>query len=397
MKTFKTSLVVLFVASLAFAAEPAFVTKEATGQASVKDGEPKAYDEAVKQALRSAVEQASGVMITADTVTLNSQLVRDQVYARASGYVKKFDVVSKKVEKGVLTVVVKAEVGTAELDKDLEAVKGMITRLGRTNLLIVTQEQAIDDKGIATKSEVLSTALTNVFKKDGWLILDEKSGGADLKLAAGVAQGTPPIKEILKTADADYVVYGTINFRYHVLPFGGTETLANGEKKPIIFPVSAEYDLAMYNVRSREQLAKISGKFDQEQMQKKGIKPLISYSQTAMDFSKVESPRIIAELRNPVVEYLRNKAVNGNDVTVVVSGLPDFTSVGDFSESLKTIKDVTVVKQAGDFENGKMQYMVTIAGNASDLGRLLDRSKYKAKTLKVTAVKNGAVEVAIAK
>ncbi|MBS1153344.1 MAG: hypothetical protein H6Q89_5042, partial [Myxococcaceae bacterium] len=124
MKTFQTCLLVLLAASLALAAEPTVITKEATGQAAVaKGGEQKAYDEAVKLALRSAVEQASGVLVTADTVTLNSQLVRDQVYARASGYVKKFDVVSKKVEKGVVTVVIKADVGTAELDKDLEAVK----------------------------------------------------------------------------------------------------------------------------------------------------------------------------------------------------------------------------------------------------------------------------------
>ena len=396
MKTFQISAVLLLAASAAFAADPAVVTKEATGQAAVKDGEQKAYDEALKAALRSAVEQAAGVLITADTLTLNSQLVRDQVYARASGYVKKFDVVSKKVDKGVMTVAIKADVGTADLDKDLEAVRGIIARLGRTNLVIVTQEQAIDDKGITTKSEALSTALTDAFKKDGWTIWDEKSGG-DLKLAAGVAQGTPAIKELLKTSEADYIVYGTINFRYHVLAFGGTETQPDGEKKPIIFPVSAEYDLAMFNVRSREQLAKVSGKFDQDQLQKKGVKTLISYSRTAQDFSKLEAPRIIAELRNPVIEYLRNKAVNGNDVTLIVSGLPDINAVDDFSASMKAIKDVSEVKQNGDFENGKMQYTVTILGSAMDLGKLLGKSKYKARALKVTAVKNTVVEVAIAK
>jgi hypothetical protein len=396
MKTFQLSVVLLFAASVAFGADPAVVTKEATGQAAVKEGEQKAYDEALKVALRSAVEQAAGILITADTLTLNSQLVRDQVYARASGYVKKFDVVSKKIDKGVMTVVIKADVGTAELDKDLEAVRGIIARLGRTNLVIVTQEQAIDDKGVTTKSEALSTALTDAFKKDGWTIWDEKSGG-DLKLAAGVAQGTAAIKELLKTSEADYIVYGTINFRYHVLAFGGTETQSDGEKKPIIFPVSAEYDLAMFNVRSREQLAKVSGKFDQDQLQKKGVKTLISYSRTAQDFSKLEAPRIIAELRNPVIEYLRNKAVNGNDVTLIVSGLPDINAVDDFSASMKAIKDVSEVKQNGDFDNGKMQYTVTLLGSAMDLGKLLGKSKYKAKALKVTAVKNTVVEVAIAK
>jgi hypothetical protein len=395
MKTWKMSLCWLFAASVAFAADPGIVSKEATGQAAVAKGgdESKAYDEALKQALRSAVEQAAGVLITADTTTLNSQLVRDQVYSRASGYVKKFDVISKKVDKGVMTVVVKADVGTADLDKDLEAVKGLIGRLHRNKLIIVTQEQAVDEKGITTKSEVLSTALTEGFKRDGWQILDEKGGSDTMKLAAGVAQGTPPIKEILKVTDADYVVYGTVNFRYHVLDFGGKDA----EGRPIIFPVTAEYELQMYDVRSRDQLAKVSGKLAESEMMKANVQKQISYSRTSQDFCKLEAPRIISELRAPVIEYLRNKDVNGNDVTLNVNGLPDLDAVDDFSKSVQTLTNVKQVRANGDFDNGKMQYTVTFTGNAMDFGKALGKSKFKAKALKVTAVKNNLVEVAIAK
>lgn len=399
MKTLKLTFVGLLAAAVAFAADAPITTKEATGQAAIGKGdEAKAYDEAVKQALRAAVEQAAGVLIQAETTTLNSMLVRDQVYARASGYVKKYDVTSKKVEKGMMTVTVKADIVTADLDKDLEAVKGLISRLQKNKLLIVTQEQAIDEKGVATRSEVLSTAITEAFKKDGWQIKDEKGGGADLKLTAGVAQGIPPAKDVLKVADADYVVYGTVNFRYHVFDFGGTTTLPNGEKKPIIFPVSAEYDLAMFNVASREQVAKIAGKFNQDQITNKGIKTGISYSRTSSDFAALESPRIVNELRTPVIENLRNKVVNGNDVTLIVSGLPDIGAVDEFSDSVKTLKEVAGVKQDGDFDNGKMQYTVTVVGTSPmEFGKLLGKSKYKAKPLKVTAVKANAVEVAIAK
>jgi hypothetical protein len=384
-----------FAAEPAPAAAPATVTKEATGQAAITKagGESKAYDEALKNALRAAVEEAAGVLITADTQTLNSILVRDQVYARSAGYVKKFDVVSKATDKGVMTVVVKAEVLTADLDKDLQAVKGLIGRLGRNKLIIVTQEQAIDDKGVSVKSEVLSSALTESFKKDGWQILDEKGGGDSLKLAGGVAQGTPAVKDVLKTTDADYIVYGTVNFRYHVLEIGGKDKDGN----PVIFPVSAEYDLAMYNVRTRDQLAKVSGKFDQGQMYSKGVKTGISYTRTSQDFCKLEAPRIISELRTPVIEYLRNSSVNGTEVTLIVSGLPDLSGVDDFAAAVKTIKDVGEVKQNGDYDNGKMQYAVTVTSSAMDFGKVLGKSKFKKKALKVTAVKNNTVEVAISK
>ena len=390
MKIKSSGWLVLLVASVAFAADPGIVSKDATGQAAVtkEGGEQKAYDDALKQALRSAVEQAAGVLITADTVTLNSQLVKDQVYARASGYVKKFDVVSKKVEKGVMTVVVKADVGTADLDKDLEAVKGLISRLGRSKLIIVTQEQAIDDKGGVSKGEVLATALTEGFKKDGWQILDEKGGTDGLKLAGSVGQGSLAVKDILKVTDADYVVYGTMNFRYHVMDFAGVDAKGN----PTAFPVTAEYDLAMYDVHTRDQLAKVAGKFVTDPS-KGDVKMLISYARTSADICKIEAPRIISELRAPVIEYLRNKDINGNDVTLTVNGLPDLDAVDDFSKSVQTLSNVKHVKTNGDFENGKMQYTVTFSGNAMDFGK----SKFKTKALKVTAVKNNIVEVAIAK
>jgi hypothetical protein len=392
MKTLFT--VAALVAQVAFATDPGVMTKEATGQAAINKGdEQKAYDEAVKQALRSAVEQTAGVMITADTLTLNSQLVKDQVYSRASGYVKKFDVTSKKVDKGILTVTVKADVGTAELDKDLEAVKGLISRLGRNKVIIVTQEQAIDDKGVTTRSEVLSTAVTEGFKKDGWQVLDEKGGTKDLKIAGGVAQGVPAIKDVFNVTDADYVIYGTVNFRYQLFNSAKPDDPAN----VLVFPITAEYDLAMYDVHTREQLAKVTGKFGSNEQNQRKVPQALSYSRTAQEFCKLESPRIISELRSPVIEFLRNRDVNGNDVMLTVNGLPDLDAVDDFGKSVQTLSNVKQVKTNGDFENGKMQYTVTFSGNAMDFGKALGKSKFKTKSLKVTAVKNNIVEVAIAK
>ncbi len=395
MKMIKTSVWLLLAAVTAFAADPGIVTKDATGQAIIARAgdEQKAYDEALKQALRSAVEQAAGVMITSDTLTLNSQLVRDQVYARASGYVKKYDVVSKKSEKGMVTVVIKADVGTADLDKDLEAVKGLISRLAHNKVIILTQEQSIDDKGITTKSEVLSTMVTEGFKKDGWQVLDEKGGGNSLTLAAGVGQGTPAIKDVLNVTEADYVVYGTVNFRYQLYNNANKDDPAN----LLAFPVTAEYDLTMYDVRSRDQFAKVAGKFSTGDKSKLGMPISLSYPRSAQDVCKLEAPRIIAELRAPVIEYLRNKDVNGNDLMLTVNGLSDLDAVEDFSKSVQTLSNVHGVKANGNFENGKMQYTVTFTGNAMDLGKALGKSKFKTKALKVTAVKKNNVEVAIAK
>ena len=92
MKTLKLTLLSLALAASAFA--QTVVSKEGVGEAAViaKD-EMKAFEEAKDKALRSAIEQAAGVRIDSDTVVVNNQLVRDQIFSNTSGFVTKFDVV----------------------------------------------------------------------------------------------------------------------------------------------------------------------------------------------------------------------------------------------------------------------------------------------------------------
>ncbi len=88
-------------------------------------------------------------------------LVRDRVFSNSQGYVKKYDIVNKKSEKGAVTVTVRADIGKADLDKDLVVVQGLIKRMGKSKLVVILNEQSIDDKGVSTRSEMLATALTD--------------------------------------------------------------------------------------------------------------------------------------------------------------------------------------------------------------------------------------------
>lgn len=184
------TLPALCIAALLSAA-PEVVTKEATGEAAiVGENEANALREATYDALRNAVEQVAGVLVSADTLTKNSQLIHDRIYAKTQGYVRKYEVLSQKREKNTLLVTVRAEVGASDLDKDLQAVQRLVSELSRRRMIIVTFESSIDERGVSTKSEVLASELTSAFKKDGWTIIDEKFGD-DVEVQAGVAVGQP--------------------------------------------------------------------------------------------------------------------------------------------------------------------------------------------------------------
>ena len=168
MKTLKLTLLSLSLAVIAFA--QTVVTKEGTGEAAVvnKD-EIKAFEEAKDKALRAAVEQAAGVRIDADTVVVNNQLVRDQIFANTTGYVKKFDVLEKKIDKGVVTVKVKADIITESLEKDVTAARDLVKRIGRPKVIILIQENTLqaDNKAVIS-SNTFSTVISEAFTADGY-------------------------------------------------------------------------------------------------------------------------------------------------------------------------------------------------------------------------------------
>ncbi len=387
---------VLALSAVAFA-EAEVVTKEATGEAAIVDGnKAKAEKQAKDNALREAVEQVAGVMVSADTLTQNSQLISDRVFANSAGYIKKYDVISKKEERGVMIVTVRAEVGTAQLDKDLQAVKALINRLGNRKLVVILQEQTYDPKGSISTSGVLSTVLTESFKTDGWTIIDPHFAAGKLKLSSGVAMGTPEAKEIGELTKADYILYGQVNFRNQPADpnWGGYDN----KGKQLQFPVTGEWDLALFATDSGSQLAKVSGKFN---TQPKDLGPngtyTISYERTSHDIASYRGKEVVAEVRKAALEHLRNAEQNGNRLVMNVVGLSDYTAVQGFkrvlAESVNGVRDV----KPGTFGGGKAQFDVTFVGSSDDLAERVGGKAFKGKKISVTGVTGNTLEITLAK
>jgi hypothetical protein len=78
--------------------------------------EGKTKDEAVSNALRSAVEQAFGAFISSKTDIVNDELIKDEIVSVSSGNIKKFNVLSSTVlPDGSTVVAVKADVSLTKL------------------------------------------------------------------------------------------------------------------------------------------------------------------------------------------------------------------------------------------------------------------------------------------
>ena len=323
------ALLVLLPLTPALAAEklPPVVTKEAEGEAAIVGGNvDRAAREAKEAALRSAVEQVAGVVVSSQSLAVNSQLVSDQVYAHSAGYVRSYEVLSQTTERNVVKVKVRAQVGTAELDRDLQAVQALVRRLQGRKLIILIQEQTIAEKGVTTTSGVTATVLTNAFKRDGWTVIDPSFAAGKVRVSSAVALGATEAKEIGTLSKADVILYGTVAFRD--VPPDGVLVQQDGQRSA--FPLTGDYDLGVFETSAGTQLAKVSGKLRSE-MSNVSVN---SREESAYNLVKANEGEIVGAVRKAVLESLRAAEQNGSRIVVEVQNAGDFSTLQAFRQQL---------------------------------------------------------------
>lgn len=393
MKALKLSVLsALLLSAAALAQAKGVEVREVTAEEAIVNGDKaKAREVAIKKALREAVEQVAGVLISSDTLTANATLVSDRIYSRSEGYVKSWKLVGQpKEEGGVLSVTVRAEVGTQELDKDLQLVKALITRLGNRKLVILIQEQTLQVNGNVSTSGVLSTVLTDGFKADGWTIIDPSFASGEVAIASVVGTGQitdAAIKRIRDISKADYIVYGKAGFRNQE----GTGMM--GAAKGAYFPVTGEYELAAFATDSGTQLTNVAGKINFDP--KKDAFPALSYERSAHDLALGRGGEILGLVRKAVVDYLANAEQNGNRLEMTLMGL-SYGGVQNFKKALSGQTGVRDVGR-GTFSNGKATFDVTFIGSSEELAEQIADKKFSGKTANVTGVSGNTIEVTMAK
>jgi len=140
---FVLSVVFNFIAITDTHAESQTETVTADGMAGLQDNQAISRDNAITDALRKAVEQAVGVMLSSETLIENSALVRDNIYSKTQGYIKQYKIVKEAPAKEVYAVTVLAVIGVSDLKNDLGALGLLQARVGKPRTLFMVAEQHI--------------------------------------------------------------------------------------------------------------------------------------------------------------------------------------------------------------------------------------------------------------
>ncbi len=114
----------------------------ADGMAAITGGNTViARDKAIDDALRKAVEQAVGTVVSSDTMTENYRVIHDKILARTAGYVERYKVMSEKSRGDVYVVTIQAEVGKADLTDDLRALGFLHVLKEKPKVMVLIDEK----------------------------------------------------------------------------------------------------------------------------------------------------------------------------------------------------------------------------------------------------------------
>lgn len=173
MRLFAALIMLVLLANPAAAgSEVATVTVDGAG-AIIGGHIPNARDRAIDDALRKAVEQASGVVVSSESVQENFQLVEDKILSRAKGYVKRHEIVKESRQEDTYHVSIKAQVAMEVLAQDL---CNLLARRGMPRVAAVIAEQGIgataDQVLLLTDLSVAETTIIGFLKNRCFLVVD---------------------------------------------------------------------------------------------------------------------------------------------------------------------------------------------------------------------------------
>ncbi|MEZ0315086.1 MAG: flagellar assembly protein T N-terminal domain-containing protein [Myxococcota bacterium] len=179
-----------------------------------------ARDKAVDDALRKAVEQSVGTMITSETVTQNFQLLSDKVFSKARGYVRNYKITSEKQDQGVYIVGVDAEVSSGNLKNDVDGIMHVLRAKNMPRMLIMIAEQNIGqgdanfwwgNKTFSTNLDAAENTFMDHWMKKGVRFVDRQALQGKISAGPATTSAEPTndaIKEFAGKSGAEVVIVG---------------------------------------------------------------------------------------------------------------------------------------------------------------------------------------------
>jgi len=182
------------------------------------DGVGASRDDAVRDALRVAVEQAVGTLVDSNTVSNNNTIISDEIYTKSQGFVQDYQIVKEQNSGGMYTVSVKITIDTkpnSALYSKLQSLKLIEVMLRDPRIAVIIPEfyQASALPNSSSESSVIQSLRNAGFKH----ILDSRQLGniQENEFFKSLLEGDVQSAKNWATAEQlDFVIVGEATAQY---------------------------------------------------------------------------------------------------------------------------------------------------------------------------------------
>ena len=214
-------LLCFYAASAVPAGASTTISTTAEGVGVIESGnKASARDQAIRDGLRIAVEQAVGTLVASETLVQNYEVLRDQIYSKTQGYIQDYAIIDEKEEGTLYRVTVKAQVAQGNLQEDLMALGMLMQRKQMPRIMLMVAEQNVGMHyysfwwGIQSEHTDLSISeniLLEQLGQKGFVVVDPavKAGSVDINQPYRIESlSNEAIVSIGKLYEAEVVIYG---------------------------------------------------------------------------------------------------------------------------------------------------------------------------------------------
>ncbi len=363
----------------------------AQGEAAVLGGDqPAARQKAIDDALRRAVEMAAGTRVSSTTETKDFQVRMDRVLTHAQGFVRRYEIVREGMDGAVVQVTVRAFVGTAELDKDLEAMGLLMARKGMPRAMVLIAEQNIgmtapraawmrgQDAQVSADLRIAETTVLDALRTGGFGQLVDPEVAAEKTVQVGgiVTEITGAQARKLKSlTGAEVIVFG----QAVATPRGEVADLGPGWRSCTATISGRAVSTDNGDILASGETTQNAAQLDDLTCGKEAIKKA--------------SRAFAQDLVKKIAARWTKDVSSGGDIHVTVRNVSSFRAASDFRAALANhVRGVRNVSQRS-FAGGTQELDVTVQGSTEEFAQEVEAKKLGKFSVRVLGLTANTVDL----
>jgi hypothetical protein len=340
------------------------------------EGEGIDKEQALKAALRAALEKGGKQEIFSDSKVENYQLMHDTILSRAQGIVTDYKVIEeKKVAGGTYKIRIKALVSKSVLKESWGAIQNVLNQIGRPKIMVWIVER-IDGK--TEDQSILETKIEERLLKSGFDLVARTAVEANKKKEMDDAAATNDVAKaqaIAKDQDANIFILGTANANQ-----AGLEELYGA---PVAF-YNCDAQIKVYYTDSAKVLA--SKGLPNTRGGARGRKEFSPQAgKMALDFA---GQNIVEELYAQIMEQWATQISAGGELILEVSGV-NFKGANDLKKAIAALEGINSVNMK--FTKNVATYSINAKMGGQDLAEKLTEGDFE-KMIEVQDLKLNRIQ-----